>query len=343
MKKIYYLFTLCVLFSAGAGAQINLNTGLVAYHPFDSSFNDFSGNGNHGVEYGGVSFTTDQWGNADHAAYFDGFDDYVLVPPSTQLTPDTSFTLSFLFNTDDAINGQVLVSKSTWMGTATTQDIQYQLGFTYPQLLGGDGVFLSTAHDGNCSTTTFFTDDYAFSGTPVQASTWYSVITVFDHGVKSIYVDGVLTSQTTVSGMPNNTTVDNCSGGELKFGAWWVLDPQFYHGALDEARVYNRALNVQEVVALSKLTVGHSTESVGNQPITKNGIAIYPNPVTTILNVQFSGTYTNAAVYNNIGQLILTVPVTGNSVQIGAEQLPNGNYHLTLSGRDGTLTRAFVK
>src|ERR1044072_9342530 len=111
MKKLFILFCAAATAAFTVDAQINLNNGLVADYPFDGTFDDTSGNGHDGTPYNGVSFTADQWGNANYAAYFDGADDYILVPPSLQLTPDTAFSLSFLFKTDDTATCQVFVSK----------------------------------------------------------------------------------------------------------------------------------------------------------------------------------------------------------------------------------------
>jgi hypothetical protein len=341
MKKLFTLCCAAMIVAVTVDAQVNLSYGLVADYPFDGTFNDTSGNGHDGTPYGGTSFTTDQWGNANYAAYFDGFDDYVAVAPSTQLTPDSGLTLSFLFKTDDSITGQVFVSKSYW--ATGPDDFQYQLGFNYPQLLGGDGVFLSTAHNANCIMTQFFAEHYTFSSTHIGSQNWYSVIAVFDHGVKSIYVDGLLTGQDTVSGFANNVMIDNCSGGEMRFGAWWLGGPEFYHGALDEAKVYNRALNVAEVVALSKLTKQGPATGVAGVSGKKEGLVLYPSPATASLNIQFTGTYNSLVVYNGVGQQVLTAPVTGNAMLINTEALPNGNYHLRLSGKDGSMTASFIK
>ena len=54
-------------------------SGLVAFYPFNGNPNDESGNGNHGVEQGGISLTADRFGIENSAYYFDGDDDYLLI------------------------------------------------------------------------------------------------------------------------------------------------------------------------------------------------------------------------------------------------------------------------
>jgi len=53
---------------------------LVAYYPFSGNANDESGNGNNGTENGGVTLTTDRFGNANTAYSFDGVDDWIDIP-----------------------------------------------------------------------------------------------------------------------------------------------------------------------------------------------------------------------------------------------------------------------
>lgn len=50
---------------------INLQSGLVAYYPFNNNANDESENEHHGL-VNGVSTANDRFGNSDKAYYFDG-------------------------------------------------------------------------------------------------------------------------------------------------------------------------------------------------------------------------------------------------------------------------------
>ncbi|MBN1184059.1 MAG: hypothetical protein JXB49_17325, partial [Bacteroidales bacterium] len=56
-----------------------LDSGLVAYYPFNGDPNDESGNDNNG-NVNGASLTTDRFGNASSAYSFDGTDDYIDIP-----------------------------------------------------------------------------------------------------------------------------------------------------------------------------------------------------------------------------------------------------------------------
>jgi hypothetical protein len=57
-------------------SEESLDSGLLAYYPFNGNANDESGNGNDGTVYG-ATLTVDRFGIADSAYYFDGVDDYI--------------------------------------------------------------------------------------------------------------------------------------------------------------------------------------------------------------------------------------------------------------------------
>ena len=86
MKKLVVLTmalaVVCVLCNI---VYADLNDGLVAYFPFNGNANDESGNGNHGTEYGGVSYEN---GVVGKAANFDGVDNY--IETLNEVTVDTN-------------------------------------------------------------------------------------------------------------------------------------------------------------------------------------------------------------------------------------------------------------
>ena len=61
-----------------ANGQSSLQSGLVAWYPFDGNASDMSGNGNHGT-VNGATLGTDRHGQANRAYSFDGVDDYIEV------------------------------------------------------------------------------------------------------------------------------------------------------------------------------------------------------------------------------------------------------------------------
>ncbi|MBS1628736.1 MAG: gliding motility-associated C-terminal domain-containing protein [Bacteroidetes bacterium] len=243
------LFLAFLLLAFAGKAQVNLSNGLVAYYPFNGTFNDASGNGNNGTAMNGTTFGTDQWGNANNAASFDGFDDWVDIG-----VPSFNFSHKFSF----AFRFQTLATRcQTIMARADLYSVpnnaQFQVAFNAPAFTLS-GMLLGTNHQGNClmASSGNFTH-YTTTNSLINANQWYCVVMTFDSGVKSIYLNGLLAARTTVSGTASNTLVDSCTAGTLRLGQWWNNDPLFFKGLLDELRLYNRVLNQQEIDSLCNL------------------------------------------------------------------------------------------
>ena len=73
------------------------------------------------------------------------------------------------------------------------------------------------------------------------------------------------------------------------------------------------------------------------------GISIYPNPATSIVNVNIGSANlikTSAAVYNTDGRLIQNILITGNQQQINLQQFAKGRYVIKFA--DGSV-QSFIK
>ena len=72
-----------------------------------------------------------------------------------------------------------------------------------------------------------------------------------------------------------------------------------------------------------------------------NSISIYPNPATTVLNVEAEG-YNTVEIVNILGQVVYGANATSN-MQINVSDLNNGVYFVRLNGANGTATQKFIK
>lgn len=72
-----------------------------------------------------------------------------------------------------------------------------------------------------------------------------------------------------------------------------------------------------------------------------NSLSIYPNPATTILNVEAEG-YSTIELVNVLGQVVYSNNITEN-MQINVSNLNNGVYFVRLNGANGTTTQKFIK
>lgn len=72
-----------------------------------------------------------------------------------------------------------------------------------------------------------------------------------------------------------------------------------------------------------------------------NTVSIYPNPATSILNVNANG-YNTVEIINMLGQVVYSTTMTDNA-QINVRSLNNGVYFVRLNGENGTTTQKFIK
>lgn len=233
------LLLLFILFSHSLIAQVNLNQGLVAYYPFNGNANDASGNGNNGTPMNGVQLTTDRYGNPNSAYYFDGVDDYITIPNSSNLNPTNGLSIVLSFN--PSRNGlQNLLGKISYTGAVGTQ---YQVAMDFNLYPGA--LFGVNPISNGCIGTPLNTA-YVNTNSPITINQWYCLVATFDNGIMKIYLDGVLI-QTANAGF---TTLNQCSNASIQIGTWWNGDPLFFQGKIDNIRIYNRALNQDEVNAV---------------------------------------------------------------------------------------------
>ncbi len=81
-------------------------------------------------------------------------------------------------------------------------------------------------------------------------------------------------------------------------------------------------------------------------------VRIYPNPVTDVLNVEYSiasfGTI-NIAIINSLGQVVQvplstqTAPFQQQRTTLDLSQLPRGTYYITIVGNEDNATEKFIK
>lgn len=334
MKKTLLSFSI-VLFTIASQAQVNLTNGLIAYYPFSGNFADSSGNGNNGGVLGGVTLTNDEAGNANSAALFNG-SGYINIPLSTELTVTTHFSAAFQFEAFDS-SVHCLLSKSDYSGASA--NMQYKVGFDDYPALSGSGLFFATAH-ANCQATSFSGNDYAVTGNAIRPNQWYYVVMTFDSGMKNIYVNGVLQATDTIATTAASPySIDSCSMGNVRIGAFTQQNPQYFRGILDNVRLYNRALTVDEITALDN-PANTGVAIVNND----QQVALYPNPAVSQLTVALSrATRADVTIFNELGQQVITQKIDGISAAINIARLPAGIYLVQVKGSSLNAVKRFVK
>ncbi|WP_321321585.1 family 43 glycosylhydrolase [Labilibaculum sp.] len=163
------------------------------------------------------------------AISFDG-ESYFRLSESApnSLSWNSSYTVSsWVFNPEIG-DGECLI---TWNSR------ENMLQGSYSALMYGKSNFGAVAHgDGSV--------DLAYKEIP-EASKWHHIALSFDGMVESVYVDGVLNTQ-----QPINLFVKN---SDILIGASGLY-AENYIGYISNSQLFNRALTVQEIIELMKIT-----------------------------------------------------------------------------------------
>ena len=231
---------------------------------------DVSGNGNAGTMHGVSRLET---GGCGRAVFFNGINNYVEIPFSSQNHPAKEITVSLLFYTD-SFEPQVLIS--------SYEDGGYRLGFD----------------DGNDLWWTVNLERRGEVSIPVQHEgislhQWHQVTGTYDGQTLKLYLDGVLRNQLNATGAIHYEYNNYIMLG-ADAGVYNQTDqncPQYFRGGLDEVRIYPVALTYGQVMddrfSCSQEPVAPSkdffvqTQPLSSCAVTSGSVILGPNESTT--------------------------------------------------------------
>jgi len=217
---------------------INLNTGLLAYYPFNGNANDFSGNERHATVHG-ASLAVDQLGYADSAYSFDGNSNYISLPP-------------FAIGSEFSVSAWVYLDNSS-------PDFQSLIDFANGQgdtiSITWEGQRLVYRHKNGNSLYSMYQSklwDY-----PIPQGQWVYLGVSVNGGTVWLTVNGV--------GVETGTgeNVNNITRSNMYIGKSNRSDP-YFGGKIDQLRLYGRALSVTEMQFLAK--IDHNGPEVAASP-----------------------------------------------------------------------------
>lgn len=246
--------------------------GLIAYLPFiNGSLEDASGNKNKALWLPSTTnpqFTEDFKGpNSlnDKAILFNGNTDYIVLRDNKSLQFDSTFSISLWIKPDLTVLNAItdrrmqIYNKSD---SATSQKESYSSSMRYYAESGNTITFINSdiKQGNNCNSIpgTGWVTLSAKNNTTFLETGWHHIVSSFDRGNAFWYIDGVLFDflVTPVK------KIDNCPGGDLRFGVqnFGSIDQttgkpyaNYFQGAMDDIRIYNRALTLDDVKALYAL------------------------------------------------------------------------------------------
>jgi hypothetical protein len=218
MKASILGLVACALLSCASLAEADILSNLVAYYPFTGNATDASGNGNNAV-VNGATLVADRLGAANQAYGFNGTSDYLRIADSASLNLTGDLTISAWVKS--AVGGSMIFSNML--------EVSPHDGYSFRTLQDGKLHFISG-------------DIHLLGNTSVTTDTWRHVAVTLSGTSARFYVDGALDNSGTV-GVPTTSSLDQTIGSsQLPF--------YFWNGALDEVRVFNRALSAPDIQEL---------------------------------------------------------------------------------------------
>jgi chitodextrinase len=249
---------------------ITAEEGLVAHYPFEGNADDITPHENHGVIGGDPVFET-VGERPGMAIVFDGDQDSVLAPNAAQLISDYT-TVSFWIRVD----GQNFQDPEAYILDFGHWDERWKISL--PQHL----KIVWTTNSKNNVLPNAVSDMDSGDGNELVIGFWWYVTMVHDGEDDIIYIDGEEVNRKQAQGTLNSTArafrmASSYSGG------------LYFEGALDEVKVYNKALTAAEVAKLFE--TGTTSIPFISAKLNKYVDLLYPNPASDriVIDHNFSG------------------------------------------------------
>lgn len=212
--------------------------GLVAFYPFDGNTNDSSGNGMNLIN-SGATLTTGFDGTTNGAYYFSN--------RATMRYDSTLAIVSQLYNAQGSV--------SLWVSVPNNFDVYATQGGSVIFNISGDwgtneGIAISIPTATKVLEAQIHVNNirYLINSVPATFNAYMHIVMTYDGNSFKLYVNDTLKSSMAVTGnMTYSSTYHTMGVG------WWNAVAGYEHyftGAIDQVRVYNRALTENEVDAL---------------------------------------------------------------------------------------------
>ncbi len=286
--------------------------GMVAHYPFDGNANDATPYNNHGVIGGNPVFEVPTHINGGGLNIkFDGAGDSVLVPNAVQLISDYT-TVAFWIRVDSTN----LLDAEAYIIDFGHWDQRWKISL--PQHL----KIVWTTNSKNAQFPNFISDMDSGDGNEMVKKFWWYVTMVHDGVSDIVYVNGQQVNIKPTLGKLNTTA------RPLGFGNNPIDGGQYFIGALDNVKIYNKALLPAEIHDLyTRGTTG--TGDFSDNDLKNLVLEVSPNPTKDILVIKHAFTSNQSLlirVFDAVGRQVDDVRFAKNEIPSGQISLNVQNY-----------------
>jgi gliding motility-associated-like protein len=213
-----------------------ITEGLVAHYSFDDCMNlgkDDSGNNTDAVIQGNPQCVCGVSGNA---LLLDGANDYLLfLGTISNSFREINFSISLYIKPTNPVGVQSIISKRESCSDERAFDISYSSGSNFVNALLSQGEIAGEFRKTSLS-----------AQVPFEPC-WTHIVFVRRNNRSQLFIDGELVKEATASGRVN---VDNNAELNIANGECVGITQNRFAGLIDELRVYDRALRVEEIQSL---------------------------------------------------------------------------------------------
>jgi hypothetical protein len=193
-----------------------------------------------------MSYPCNSYGLPTHgsALYFDGVNDFVRVPHNPSLDMTHEFTITAWVNLAEFTEWASIVTKG---GLPWSYSIEHNNNYAIQQ--GGPTPGLGSEYGRFCLThdCVIFSIPLPQTNTSIALNEWHHVAVVFADTLAKFYLDGNPDGQYTVWS-------PICTNEEpLNIGADFPGGHEYWHGMIDEIKIWNKPLKLQHIRAAMHL------------------------------------------------------------------------------------------
>lgn len=322
-------------------AFVHAQNGLVAHWSFDEAEGDtlldMSGMNNHGTNYGAVRVT----GVIGNALYFDGENDYVRIPADGKAPPQhlrylDKGSISLWFKATE-IPVDFGIAPLFYYGSAGMCDFMdaanrgliIELGHT-PIHFGSERIYYTVWNNGCWLPSLCFDSRHA-----IPKNKWNHFVVVVGESYNTGYLNGKEMHDRRynfANGTWSQFFADALVHEKLWLGkGYWDRTTQYFNGALDDIRIYDRPLSAAEV---SEMYESAFTTSVFDKPASTSSMRVFPNPASDFIMLDadpgVSGNYT-VQILNSTGMQVYGPIKYTKNIRIPVGHLQEGIYIVKLT------------